>query len=87
MIPFREGLEAMLIISLLLSVVKQRDSKAAKRWIIGGSALGGITSLAIGILVYYVLSVVAFGTNSQLINGYSGVFFKCHVSFRRHLDA
>lgn len=81
MIPFRESLEAMLIISLLLSVVKQGDSKAAKRWIIGGSALGGITSLAIGVLVYYVLSVVAFGTNSQLINGYSGVFSSVMLVF------
>ncbi|WYJ77863.1 high-affinity iron transporter [Enterococcus sp. DIV2402] len=82
MIPFREGLEAMLIISLLLSVVKQREnSKKAKRWILGGSVLGGLTSLAIGVLVYYVLSVVAFGTNSQLINGYSGVFSSVMLVF------
>ena len=74
MIPFREGLEAMLIISLLLSVVKQRANKKAKHWIIGGSTLGGLTSLVIGLVVYYALSVVAFGTNSQLINGYAGIF-------------
>jgi high-affinity iron transporter len=66
----------------LLSVVKQREnSKKAKRWILGGSVLGGLTSLAIGVLVYYVLSVVAFGTNSQLINGYSGVFSSVMLVF------
>ncbi len=77
MIPFREGLEALLIISLLLSVTKYQgatSAKKAKRWILSGGLLGIVTSLIIGVIVYYVLSVVTFGNNNNLINGYTGIF-------------
>ncbi len=74
MIPFREGLEALLVIMMLLSVTRNAKGNEGKKWIAAGSIAGILTSIGLGLIVAFVFSVGAFGTNNNLINGYAGVF-------------
>lgn len=74
LIPLREGLEALLIVgALLASSKKSKNSQQAKRWVIAGSIAGVLLSLLIGSLVVCLFTVVSFGQNNQLINGWAGL--------------
>ncbi|MFD2728761.1 FTR1 family protein [Enterococcus camelliae] len=74
MIPFREGLEALLVVLMLLSVGRRSHEKKAKKWILAGSFLGVLTSILLGLFVAFVLSVLSFGKQNNLINGFAGIF-------------
>ncbi|WP_407938575.1 FTR1 family iron permease [Niallia nealsonii] len=90
LIPFREGLEALLIIATLLTFAKKANTKTAKNWIIGGTAVGLTTSFALGMVVAFWLSTLAFGQNNNLINGWSGVIasgMMLYVSYWLHSNA
>jgi len=90
LIPFREGLEALLIIATLLTFAKKADTQKAKRWIVGGTALGLTVSLLLGMVVAFLLSTLAFGQNNNLINGWSGVMasgMMLYVSYWLHSNA
>ncbi|WP_072217259.1 FTR1 family iron permease, partial [Listeria monocytogenes] len=90
LIPFREGLEALLIIATLLTYTKRTKTPTAKRWIIGGTAAGLVVSLALGMVVAFWLSALAFGDNNNLINGWAGLIasiMMLYVSYWLHRNS
>ncbi|WP_036067523.1 FTR1 family iron permease [Listeria grandensis] len=90
LIPFREGLEALLIVATLLTFAKRAKTPNARRWIVGGTVVGLLTSLVLGLIVAIWLSTLAFGNNSTLINGWTGVIaslMMLYVSYWLHSNS
>ncbi len=74
MILIREGLEALLVVIALLSFVKKSGEGKGKGWIWTGILSGLGVSVVLALVVKYVISSGAFGTNNALIAGWTGVF-------------
>jgi len=90
LIPLREGIEALLVVGTLLMYAKKSDSKAAKRWVVGGSAVGALLCIAAGLAVAFLLSSGTFGRNNSLINGWTGVLASLlllYVSYWLHRNS
>lgn len=90
LIPFREGLEALLIIATLLTFTKRTKSRSASRWVVGGTVAGLLASLGLGLIVAFWLSTVAFGNNNNLINGWAGLIasiMMLYVSYWLHRNS
>lgn len=52
LVMLREGLEAALIVAILLAYVKRREGSRESRWIWVGTALAAVLSLAAGIVIF-----------------------------------
>lgn len=90
LIPLREGIEALLVIGTLLMYAKKAESRAASRFIIGGSTLGALVCIVVGFAVAFWISTAAFGNNNSLINGWTGVLASLlllYVSYWLHRNA
>lgn len=90
LIPIREGVEALLVVGALLTVVKKANVPKGRRWILGGTLLGLLVSIIIGIIVSYILTSISFGQNNFLINGWSGVLASLmllYVSYWLHRNS
>lgn len=74
MILLREGLEALLVVVALLSFVNKSGAAKGKAWILSGVLAGLGVSIALAIIVKFVISSGAFGNNNALIAGWTGVF-------------
>lgn len=72
-IVFREGLEALIIISALLALVSKGKQESARKWIFVGGAFGILASLVAGLLFQFLLSRISAGISNQLIEGISGL--------------
>ncbi|UPM52659.1 FTR1 family iron permease [Gottfriedia acidiceleris] len=72
-IVFREGLEALIIISALLALVSKGKQESARKWIFVGGAFGIVASLVAGLLFQFLLSKISAGISNQLIEGISGL--------------
>ena len=72
-IVFREGLEALIILSALLAIASKNNNQSAKKWIFVGGILGVIASLLAGLAFEFFLSKVSSGLSNQLIEGVSGL--------------
>lgn len=72
-IVFREGLEALIIISALLALVSKGQQESARKWIFVGGACGILASLVAGLLFQFLLSKISAGISNQLIEGVSGL--------------
>ncbi|PEJ54585.1 hypothetical protein CN692_19855 [Bacillus sp. AFS002410] len=72
-IVFREGLEALIIISALLALVSKGKQESARKWIFVGGAFGILASLVAGLLFQFLLSKISAGISNQLIEGVSGL--------------
>ncbi|PFH82620.1 FTR1 family protein [Bacillus sp. AFS088145] len=72
-IVFREGLEALIIISALLALVSKGKQVSARKWIFVGGAFGILASLVAGLLFQFLLSKISAGISNQLIEGISGL--------------
>ncbi|MEH7452920.1 FTR1 family iron permease [Gottfriedia acidiceleris] len=72
-IVFREGLEALIIISALLALVSKSKQVSARKWIFVGGAFGILASLVAGLLFQFLLSKISAGISNQLIEGISGL--------------
>lgn len=72
-IVFREGLEALIIISALLALVSKGKQESARKWIFVGGAFGILASLVAGLLFQFLLSKISAGISNQLIEGISGL--------------
>ncbi|MFF2878684.1 FTR1 family protein [Gottfriedia sp. NPDC057991] len=72
-IVFREGLEALIIISALLALVSKSKQESARKWIFVGGAFGILASLVAGLLFQFLLSKISAGISNQLIEGISGL--------------
>jgi high-affinity iron transporter len=75
MIPLREGMEALLVISALLAFVNKASSSKRKGqgWILLGVSAGLGLSVILAIIVKFIFSSGAFGNNNFLISGWTGV--------------
>lgn len=74
LIPIREGLEALLVIGALLSLLKRKEeTKKGGKWVWLGTFAGVIVSLSLGLLLTSILNAASMGANNFLINGLSGV--------------
>jgi high-affinity iron transporter len=74
MILIREGLEALLVVIALMSLVKKSGDSKGKGWIWSGVLAGLGVSLILALIVKFVISSGAFGNNNSLIAGWTGVF-------------
>ncbi|QKE72560.1 FTR1 family iron permease [Arthrobacter citreus] len=72
-IVFREGLEALIIISALLALLSKGKQESARKWIFVGGAFGILASLVAGLLFQFLLSKISAGISNQLIEGVSGL--------------
>jgi len=72
-IVFREGLEALIILSALLAITSKNNNQSAKKWIYIGGILGIFASLLAGLAFKFFLSKVSAGLSNQLIEGISGL--------------
>ncbi|MEE6452735.1 FTR1 family protein [Gottfriedia acidiceleris] len=72
-IVFREGLEALIIISALLALVSRGKQQSARKWIFVGGTFGILASLVAGLLFQFLLSKISAGISNQLIEGISGL--------------
>jgi high-affinity iron transporter len=73
LIPLREGIETLLVVGTLLMYAKKSESRAAKRWVIGGSSVAVLVCIVVGVVVTALFSTSVFGYNNSLINGWTGV--------------
>jgi high-affinity iron transporter len=73
MVPIREGLEALLVVAALLTVVRKSESRAGRTWVWLGVSIGLLVSAVLAVLVKWVFSSGAFGQNNFLIAGWTGV--------------
>jgi high-affinity iron transporter len=74
MILIREGLEALLVVIALMSFVKKSGEGKGKAWIWTGVLSGLGVSVILALIVKFVISSGAFGSNNALIAGWTGVF-------------
>ncbi|MEH7086468.1 FTR1 family protein [Neobacillus drentensis] len=74
MILIREGLEALLVVIALMSFVKKSADGKGKGWIWTGVLSGLGVSVILAIIVKFVISSGAFGSNNAQIAGWTGVF-------------
>lgn len=74
MIPIREGLEALLVVGALLAFVKKSKDGKGRQWVWSGVLIGLLLSAVLAVIVKFVLSSGAFGTNNFLIGGWTGIF-------------
>jgi high-affinity iron transporter len=90
LIPLREGIEALLVVGTLLMYAGKSASKAAKRWVVGGTSAGVLLCIVVGFIVAFLLSSSAFRQNNSLINGWTGVLASLlllYVSYWLHRNA
>ncbi|WCK52817.1 FTR1 family protein [Aneurinibacillus sp. Ricciae_BoGa-3] len=73
MIPIREGLEALLVVTALLAFVSKSNNQKGKGWIWSGVLAGLLVSVILAVIVKFIFSSGAFGNNNFLISGWTGV--------------
>lgn len=73
LILLREGLEAILVLSALLSYVKRDGGPKTQRWVWSGAAAGLASSIGLAVLLTYTLSQAASGSARELIEGITGL--------------
>ena len=69
----REGLEALLIITGLLALVKRTGAPRAQTWVWGGAALGIAASVVVAVILGVVFTQLATGTSRELLEGIVGL--------------
>jgi high-affinity iron transporter len=90
MIIIREGLEALLVVTALLAFVSRSTEKKGRGWIWSGVLTGLGLSIILGVIVKFVFSSGAFGSNNALIAGWTGVIaavMLLYVSYWLHSNS
>ena len=72
-ILLREGLEALLIIMVLVSFLKKSNQKQLARWIHIGALLGIVVSAAAAIALSYLFNSLTVNTSREILEGYVGL--------------
>lgn len=73
LILFREGLEAILIISALMAFLDRSGSRDKRKWIWGGAGAGLLASGLLAVLLSAVLSGLSTGSSRELMEGITGL--------------
>ncbi|MFF5993240.1 FTR1 family protein [Lysinibacillus sp. KU-BSD001] len=73
LILLREGLEAILIIMVLVSFLKRSNQERMVKWIYSGAVAGVLLSAGMAILLAIVFDSLTSGTNREMIEGWVGL--------------
>ncbi|MEI6664813.1 MAG: FTR1 family protein [Chloroflexota bacterium] len=73
-IIFREGMEAMLVVVALLAFLRRSGNWDKSGYVWWGSALGVVSSIALGITINAILGKAFSGENREFIEGITGLF-------------
>lgn len=73
LILLREGLEAILVLSALLSYLKRSGNTRGQKWIWGGAGSGLVLSLLLAVVLTFSISKAASGSARELIEGITGL--------------
>lgn len=87
LILFREGLEAILIIVSLLTVLNKSGNADKRKWIWSGSIAGIVVSAVLAIILSFVFSNLSTGNSRETIEGVTGliaVFFMVTIGAWLH---
>lgn len=69
----REGLEALLVVVALLTLLQRSGNKEKQGWVWAGVAIGVLVSIATGFAFQMIFSQVSAGQNRELIEGVTGL--------------
>ncbi|MDC0761313.1 FTR1 family iron permease [Brevibacillus sp. AG] len=87
LILFREGLEAILIIVSLLTVLNKSGNTDKRKWIWSGSIAGIVVSAILAVILSFVFSTLSTGNSRETIEGVTGliaVFFMVTIGAWLH---
>ncbi|MED1996270.1 FTR1 family protein [Brevibacillus formosus] len=87
LILFREGLEAILIIVSLLTVLNKSGNADKRKWIWSGSVAGIVVSAILAVILSVVFSNLSTGNSRETIEGVTGliaVFFMVTIGAWLH---
>lgn len=73
LVMLREGLEALLIVSALLALLKRSGQQRYQKWIWTGALLGLVASIAIAFLISAIFNSATAGANREIIEGVTGI--------------
>lgn len=73
LILLREGLEALLIIMVLVSFLKKSNQQHMTKWIYFGSCLGILLSIVAAIVLSVVFNSISVNTSREMLEGYVGL--------------
>ncbi|HEY2494193.1 MAG TPA: FTR1 family protein, partial [Paenibacillus sp.] len=73
LILLREGLEAILVLSALLSYLKRSGNNHASKWIWSGAGIGLILSFILAVVLHYTISQATSGSTREFIEGITGL--------------
>lgn len=73
LILLREGLEALLIIIVLVSFLKKSNQQHMTRWIYMGAFLGVILSVVAAVLLSVIFNSLTVNTSREMLEGYVGL--------------
>ncbi|MEK4229855.1 FTR1 family iron permease [Solibacillus sp. FSL H8-0538] len=74
LILLREGLEALLIIMVLVSFLKKSNQEKMVKWIYSGAALGVVLSALAAVLLSVLFQSISVNTSREMLEGYVGLF-------------
>lgn len=69
----REGVEALLIIAALLTVLRRTGNSNKRSWIWAGGLLGIAASIAMGFALQAIFSAASAGHNREIVEGVTGI--------------
>ncbi|MED1783152.1 FTR1 family iron permease [Brevibacillus fortis] len=87
LILFREGLEAILIIVSLLTVLNKSGNADKRKWIWSGALVGIVASAILAVILSFVFSTLSTGSSRETIEGVTGliaVFFMVTIGAWLH---
>jgi len=73
LVMLREGLEALLIVSALISYLKKTGNSRYQKWIWLGAAAGVVVSATVALIINAIFSSAMAGTNREIIEGVTGI--------------
>ena len=74
LILLREGIEALLIVMVLVTTLKAAKMRKGLKWVYGGAFAGIVASLLIAYILQIAFPAVTSGTNREIIEGAVGIF-------------
>jgi high-affinity iron transporter len=73
LILLREGLEALLIIMVLVSFLKKSNQQQMAKWIYGGAFLGIVLSAVVAVALSVLFNSLTVNTSREMLEGYVGL--------------
>lgn len=73
LILLREGLEAILIIMVLVSFLKRSNQEKMVKWIYSGAVAGIVLSVAAAVALSYLFNALTAGSSREMIEGWVGL--------------